>query len=109
MKAVVAAFNQEKALVRACSVITNLRVELFQALHQTQGEDTRPPVVANNKRPTARLLTWDRIKDMQIVRPLWLRPRLSSHHHREPDLYKMFDSLFKVVSGKDNLFKCLAD
>ena len=33
MKAVVAAFNQEKALVGAFSVITNLRMDLFQALH----------------------------------------------------------------------------
>ena len=32
MKAVVAAFNQEKALEGAFSVITNLRVELFEAL-----------------------------------------------------------------------------
>ena len=32
MKAVVAAFNQEKALVGAFSVITNLRMELFDAL-----------------------------------------------------------------------------
>ena len=32
MKAVVAAFNQEKALVGAFSVITNLRTELFLAL-----------------------------------------------------------------------------
>ena len=32
MKAVVAAFNQEKALVGAFSVFTNLRMELFQAL-----------------------------------------------------------------------------
>ena len=32
MKAVVAAFNLEKALVGAFSVITNLRMELFQAL-----------------------------------------------------------------------------
>ena len=32
MKSVVAAFNQEKALVGAFSVITNLRMELFQAL-----------------------------------------------------------------------------
>ena len=32
MKAVVAAFNQEKALVGAFSVITNLRMELFAAL-----------------------------------------------------------------------------
>ena len=31
MKAVVAAFNQEKALVGAFSVITNLRMELFGA------------------------------------------------------------------------------
>ena len=32
MKAVVAAFNQEKALVGAVSVITNLRMELFEPL-----------------------------------------------------------------------------
>ena len=32
MKAVVAAFNQEKALVVAFSVITNLRMELLEAL-----------------------------------------------------------------------------
>ena len=35
MKAVVAAFNQEKALVGAFSVITNLRMELFEALYST--------------------------------------------------------------------------
>ena len=35
MKAVVAAFNQEKALVGAFSVITNLRMELFEALVRT--------------------------------------------------------------------------
>ena len=35
MKAVVAAFNQEKALVGAFSVITNLRMELFEALGST--------------------------------------------------------------------------
>ena len=33
MKVVVAAFNQEKALVEAFSVITNLRMDLFQALY----------------------------------------------------------------------------
>ena len=32
MKAVVAAFNQEKALVGAFSMITNLRMDLFEAL-----------------------------------------------------------------------------
>ena len=35
VEAVVAAFNQEKALVGAFSVITNLRMELFQALLAT--------------------------------------------------------------------------
>ena len=35
MKAVVAAFNQEKALVGAFSVITNLRMDLFEALDST--------------------------------------------------------------------------
>ena len=37
MKAVVAAFNQEKALVGAFSVITNLRMELFEALVRSVG------------------------------------------------------------------------
>ena len=32
MKTVVATFNQEKALVGAFSVITNLRMDLFEAL-----------------------------------------------------------------------------
>ena len=32
VKAVVATFNQEKALVGAFSVITNLRMKLFEAL-----------------------------------------------------------------------------
>ena len=32
MKAVVAAFNQEKALVGAFSVITNLQMDLLEAL-----------------------------------------------------------------------------
>ena len=36
MKVVVAAFNQEKALVGAFSVITNLRMELFQTLLDIQ-------------------------------------------------------------------------
>ena len=38
MKAVVAAFNQEKALVGAFSVITNLRLDLFEALLGTPDE-----------------------------------------------------------------------
>ena len=43
MKAVVAAFNQEKALVGAFSVITNLRMELFEELHVTQHQGWQPP------------------------------------------------------------------
>ena len=37
MKAVVAAFNQEKALVWAFSVITNLRMEHFESLKDKDG------------------------------------------------------------------------
>ena len=44
MKAVVAAFNQEKALEEAFSVITNLRMELFEAL-VCRGTPAPPPVV----------------------------------------------------------------
>ena len=40
MKALVAAFNQEKALVGAFSVITNLRMELFEALVHSDTQDT---------------------------------------------------------------------
>ena len=39
MKAVVAAFNLEKALVGAFSVITNLRMDLFEALVHTVCDD----------------------------------------------------------------------
>ena len=45
MKAVVAAFNQEKALVGAFSVITNLRMELFEALVSMQGDSGGPLMV----------------------------------------------------------------
>ena len=48
MKAVVAAFNQEKALVGAFSVITNLRMEIFEALISTLrylGSDTSDTVI----------------------------------------------------------------
>ena len=40
MKAVVAAFNQEKALVGAFSVITNLRMELFEPVISPGGGAT---------------------------------------------------------------------
>ena len=44
MKAVVAAFNQDKALVGAFSVITNLQMELFQALLDTGATSTAEPM-----------------------------------------------------------------
>ena len=50
MKAVVAAFNQEKALVGAFSVITNLRMELFEALNNRQ--------VVLDKWPSSRKRRW---------------------------------------------------
>ena len=40
MKEVVAAFNQEKALLGAFSVITNLQMELFEALVHSDTQDT---------------------------------------------------------------------
>ena len=65
MKAVTAAFNQEKALVGAFSVITNLRMELFEALDDTRcagrlrGADVRGGQAARHRhllqvRPAAR-------------------------------------------------------
>ena len=42
VKAVVAALNLEKALVGAFSVITNLRMELFEALFATGSPGSSP-------------------------------------------------------------------
>ena len=53
MKAVVAAFNQEKALVGAFSVITNLRMELFKAL-STNHSSPGLQIVAGNGDPRPR-------------------------------------------------------
>ena len=54
MKAVVAAFNQEKALVGAFSVITNLRMQLFEALVATDVTVTLYYVQVSS----ARQLSW---------------------------------------------------
>ena len=48
MKAVVAAFNQEKALVGAFSVITNLRMDLFEALVGNPGFIVRAEEVSSS-------------------------------------------------------------
>ena len=47
MKAVVAAFNQEKALVGAFSVITNLRMEVFEALAVSEDYQLRRTIRTN--------------------------------------------------------------
>ena len=49
MKAVVAAFNQEKALVGAFSVSTNLRMELFEALATPRLFHAAPTLLSVNK------------------------------------------------------------
>ena len=52
MKAVVAAFNQEKALVGAFTVITNLRMELFEALPGTGTSPRGSPRCAGSRAGT---------------------------------------------------------
>ena len=49
MKAVVAAFNQEKALAGAFSVITDLPMELFEALSGTPAENGTSDIVKFGK------------------------------------------------------------
>ena len=65
MKAVVAAFNQEKALVGAFSVITNLRMELFQALiyklHHINGQEVNVTVLSNGDCVASSVYTGDQI------------------------------------------------
>ena len=56
MKAVVAAFNQEKALVGAFSVITNLRMELFGALVFIHCPDNGAELPAVGDRELCRVL-----------------------------------------------------
>ena len=57
MKAVVAAFNQEKALVGAFSVFTNLRMDIFEALlltetvHQLDHDPADVEVAPHPQRP----------------------------------------------------------
>ena len=61
MKAVVAAYNQEKALVGAFSVITNLRMDLFEAL-----------AVVRRVRPAAAILK------LRPLSPISQVPRIES-------------------------------
>ena len=74
MKAVVAAFNQEKALVGAFSVITNLRMEFFQALvlyHQIVVPDV--PVCVRSGQRVEVPLHGVRERGRRLPHPLHLR------------------------------------
>ena len=57
MKAVVAAFNQEKALVGAFSVITILRMELFAALVKLHQADTYLALARTSHTPATHRLS----------------------------------------------------
>ena len=70
MKAVVAAFNQEKALVGAFSVITNLRMELFEALVETmvsQVHDIYQTNPAFKKRICLGILCFNTVNQWEII------------------------------------------
>ena len=76
MKAVVAAFNQEKALVGAFSVITNLRLELFEALISSHHQVTaRSRSVMNVK------LTSFSLSRCKMIVPSKSRPGLGVRLH----------------------------
>ena len=58
MKAVVAAFNQEKALVGAFSVNTNLWMELFQALTSTHAAGNKIILYNLGRKKQAQMLSY---------------------------------------------------
>ena len=97
MKAVVAAFNQEEALVGAFSVIMNLRMQLFEALVASQHDVSRPPPptrdrgsiiplqlgeLAARRRP-AQQAPEDPLHP-RVLPPAALRPNLRGQHQVRP-------------------------
>ena len=67
MKAIVAAFNQEKALVGAFSVIVNLRMELFGALEQILQLSTK--FSDNLRLHTFNILTYEQAGRQEVHLP----------------------------------------
>ena len=69
MKAVVAAFNQEKALVGAFSVITNLRMDFFEALTamSTMLMPLRPGRCLPAPAPAAQRTTWPELSTAAVT------------------------------------------
>ena len=78
MKAVVAAFNQEKALVGAFSVITDLRMELFEALLATLSSGCPPRMLLVTEPELPPLLRSPHASP-QLRRPPALLARASGH------------------------------
>ena len=94
MKAVVAAFNQEKALVGAFSVITNLRMELFEAL-----VDTTPEVVRVLPLVHAAV---HRGEEVAGVLGVAVRPLVHVHLHGAVNVVTL--AYLDTVRGKDMKF-----
>ena len=89
MKAVVAAFNQEKALVGALSVITNPRMDLCFKLYYRRplnsAQDTRKLLIflqgGGLCAPAAGYSCWARCKDGNPLCTAATEPELDPGHH----------------------------
>ena len=74
MKAVVAAFNQEKALVGAFSVITNLRMDLFQALLDTEHlRRHQPDTLMSPARSCYQTFHLEKVRHKYVIKMLHLQ------------------------------------
>ena len=107
MKAVVAAFNQEKALVGAFSVITNLRMELFEALVSIQypglvSTNHSPPVGHD---PAAGVLGAGDGAVVAVLEQLCADPRvLQAPGHAEQLLLLPLDVVAPALGNLDNVY-----
>ena len=83
MKAVVATFNQEKALVGAFSVITNFRMELFEALLSSHLQFP-PPEQFLDVRPSSRRSVVSSGCGVETIFPYLPHPLVPSslHYHK---------------------------
>ena len=70
MKAVVATFNQEKALVGAFSMITKLRMDLFESLISNK---TRPQLCHKYNSDISSRLIKTGARTQQMIALMWVR------------------------------------
>ena len=98
MKAVVAAFNQEKALVGAFSVITNLRMELFQAL--AEEEQARLRLEEEENEEVRRINKRIREIEESIAELDWQLEREKIEHMKKKTR-KVINRISQVVSEED--------